>query len=115
MKKFQLITREISDNFFSRCLLSVYAICNACQCMSFLNSGLGNALPHINGINSKIVFGALENKVFIVKHAAESGKLFFRVNMATAATHINDEVLSVAICDTGKAYKLIYALHNVQA
>ena len=104
MKKFQLITREISDNVFSRCLLSVYAICNACQCMNFLNSGLENALPHINGINSKIVFGAFE-KVFIVKHAAESGKLFFGVNMATATTHINDEVLSVAICDTGKTYK----------
>ena len=94
--------REKSDNFMSRCLVSVCALCNASQ---ITNYGIKNAKPQTSGSNSKIVFGFLENQVFIVKHV--SGKMFFGVNMTTAANHRDDdEILINAICDTGKAYKL---------
>ena len=101
-----MMVREYSDNFLSRCLICAYALCNACQFMNSWNSGQANAKRHIDRVNSKIVFGALENQVFKVKQARECEKPFFGVNMATAATHIDDEFLINAICDTGRAYKL---------
>ena len=100
------MVREYSDNFLSRCLICAYALCNACQFMNSSNSEQANAKCHIDRVNSKIVFGALENQVFKVKQARECEKPFFGVNMATAATHIDDEFLINAICDTGRAYKL---------
>ena len=114
MKQFQppKMTRKNSDNFYSRFLISIYAICNACQFAKTLNSGIENAKPDMNGLKSKIVFGALENQGFIVKHATEGGKMFFGVNMATAATHTDaDEHLINAICDTGRTYNPINKLN----
>ena len=69
------------------------------------NCGIETVNPHIEVFNSKNVVGNLENNVFVVmKHATGSGKMLVEVNVATAATHIDNELIIKAICDTGMTY-----------
>ena len=50
-----------------------------------------------------------KNPVFVVtKQTAESGKMFFEVNVATASTQIDKEIKTKVICDTGKACKIFF-------
>ena len=73
--------------------------------MATRNYGIETVDPHIEVFNSKNVVGNLENHVFVVmKHAAESGKMLVEVNVATAPTHIDNEQIINAICDTGMTY-----------
>ena len=65
--------------------------------------------PHIEAFNSKNIAQNLENHVFVVtKHAAGSGKMLVEVNIATAPTHIDNEQIINAICDSGMTYFPIY-------
>ena len=60
---------------------------------------------HIQAYKSEIPVGSLQNHVFVVtRAAAESGKMFFKVNVATAETHTDSELIINVICDTGSAY-----------
>ena len=59
----------------------------------------------IQAYKSEIPVGSLPNHVFVVtRAAAESGKMFFKVNVATAETHTDNELIVNVICDTGSAY-----------
>ena len=73
--------------------------------MTPCNCGIETVVPHIEVFNSKNVVGNLENHVFVVmKHATGSGKMLVEVNVATAPTHIDNEQIINAICDTGMIY-----------
>ena len=64
--------------------------------------------PPMKAYKSKIAAGNLQNRVFVVTRAAtESGKMFLDVNVATAETHADNEIVINAICDTGSAYEYI--------
>ena len=69
------------------------------------NYGLRQINPPIKVYKPKRVVGNLENHVFVVmKRVAGSGKMLVEVNVATAPTHIDNEQIIKAICDTGMAY-----------
>lgn len=73
--------------------------------MTPLNYGIEKVNHHLEVNESKTFVGNLENHVFVVtKHAAGSEKMFVEVNVATSPTHIDNEKIIYALCDTGKAF-----------
>ena len=74
------------------------------------NYGLRRINPPIEVYKPKKVVGNIENHVFVVvKRAAGSGKMLVEVNVATAPTHINNEQIINAICDSGMTH---FAIHD---
>ena len=69
--------------------------------MNLQNSGHHHS-PPMKAYKSKMAAGSLQNRVLVVTRAAtESGKMSLDVNVATAETHADDEIIINAICDTG--------------
>ena len=67
----------------------------------------------IGTYRSNMVAERFKNPVFVVtKQTAESGKMFFEVNVATASTQIDKEITTKVICDTGKACR-IFTIYNL--
>lgn len=77
------------------------------------NYGIEKVNPHIDEFKSKNAIENLENHVFVVMiNATGSGKMLVEVNVATAPTHIDNEQIIYAVCDTGMTYFLDFYNHE---
>ena len=81
--------------------------------MTNRNYGIEKVDSHIEAFQPKNAIENLENHVFVVmKNATESGKMLVEVNVATAPSHIDNEQIIFAVCDTGMTYFLDFYNHE---